>query len=167
MISTPEVEGLYRDHAPQLRRAVRFSIRAPEATVEDACQSAWERLVGHRERVHAAGALEWVERTALREAARLVNRERRTLSLEQLIEQDGEGVGGPSGSPVDVQIMQRLRLHSIRDLPVRQRRLLWLAGLGFEYSEMATHEGCTARTAERQLLRGRRTLRGRATAAAV
>jgi RNA polymerase sigma factor (sigma-70 family) len=167
VITTPEVEGLYRDHSAQLRRVVRFSIRASEATVEDACQSAWARLVGHRERVQAAAALAWVERTAVREAARLVSRERRTPSHDRLIEEDAGGEVGPRAPSVEAQVMHRLRLESIGELPLRQRRLLWLAGLGFEYSEMAAREGCTWRTVDRQLVRGRRALRERATAAAV
>ena len=53
----------------------------------------------------------------------------------------------------------RLRLEPLRELPERQQRLIWLHGLGFHYPEMAAQTGMSLRAVERQLMKGRRTLR--------
>jgi RNA polymerase sigma factor (sigma-70 family) len=54
---------------------------------------------------------------------------------------------------------RRERLASIRLLPERQQRVLWLHALGLTYVEIARHTGYTTRTVERQLLRARRAAR--------
>ena len=53
----------------------------------------------------------------------------------------------------------RERIRELGRLPERQQRVVWLHAFGLSYVEMATHEGCTRRTVERQLLRARQTLR--------
>lgn len=154
-VSHPEIERLYRQHAPRLERTVRIGVRAPEATIEDACQTAWGQLLDHRERVGADGALPWLARTAVREARRLSRHDGRSLSLEALSEENGEG-WAPAVYTTDERLEHRERLCALRALPVRQRRLMWLQGLGLSYVEMAVYERCTRRTVERQLLRAKR-----------
>ena len=68
--------------------------------------------------------------------------------------------GAPAAPPalLDELVEQRARLESIRTLPERQQRLVWLQGLGLTYTEMAGQTGETRRTVERQLLRAKRTL---------
>ncbi len=87
-----------------------------------------------------------------------MHRERREVSLEQLIEQAGEPAPARS-EPVEELVEQRDRLSGLRTLPERQRRLIWLQGLGFSYTEMARCTGASSRTVERQLLRARRALK--------
>ncbi len=153
-VTRPEIEGLYRVHAPRLRRLVRFDVRAPDATIEDACQAAWSQLLDQRDTVHADAAVTWVARTALREAIRLTKVDGRTLSLDQLLERRAE-IRALQVLSARERFEQRERLRALAVLPVRQQRLLWLKGLGLSYAEMAHHEGCTRRTVERQLLRAR------------
>jgi DNA-directed RNA polymerase specialized sigma24 family protein len=45
---------------------------------------------------------------------------------------------------------------------VRERRILWLRGLGFSYAEIAAREGCSERAIERALDRARKLARAAA-----
>ncbi|MGO9883027.1 MAG: sigma-70 family RNA polymerase sigma factor [Solirubrobacteraceae bacterium] len=149
--STDEIGDLYRANAEQLRQLVRFSIRAPDAVIDDACQIAWSRLVSHRAGVRSDAALPWLLTTASREALKLLRRSRREFPLDQLRESHQVG---------PEQIVEfRDRLAQIRALPRRQQRLVWLQGFGLSYAEMAGYTGDSERTIERQVLRARRSLR--------
>ena len=64
----------------------------------------------------------------------------------------------PTPALIEDLAEQKSRLDSIQALPERQRRLLWLQGLGLSYREMAGETGMTRRTVERQLIRARSSL---------
>ena len=149
-----EVAALFARDAVRVRRLVRLSVSAPDAVVEDACQVAWMRLVSDPSRVCAAAATGWLVRVAVREAMRGARRTGRDLSLEEIVTDRGD-VGEPGGATADEIAEQRSRLDAIGALPERQRRLVWLRGLGFTYREMAGETGDTVRTVERQLDRAR------------
>jgi RNA polymerase sigma factor (sigma-70 family) len=149
------VGELYALHAVRLRRIVRSSVRAPEAVIEDACQVAWSRLIAHAASVRPEATLSWLVTTASREAIKLGRRAERDLSLEALLEDD---VALPQIRGADELVGLRERLGAVRALPVRQQRLVWLAGLGFSYVEMAEQTRQTRRTVERQLLRAKHVL---------
>ncbi len=153
-----EVAELFAEQASRVRRLVRAGVRAPEPLIEDACQLAWIRLFQCRARVRRETAIAWLVRTAMREAIKLMHRDGRELSLDALAEQAGD----PPRTPALLEelVEQRARLESIRILPERQQRLVWLQGLGLTYTEMAGQTGTTRRTVERQLLRAKRTLAG-------
>jgi RNA polymerase sigma factor (sigma-70 family) len=154
-----EIGDLYVAFAARLAQIVRFNVRASDAVIEDACQFAWTRLLHHRARVRRDAARAWLTRTATHQALKLVRREGRELSLDSILEPvDGLARAGQTVT-LEELIEQRRRLESIGRLPQRQQRLVWLHGLGFSYAEMARDCGCTRRTVERQLLRGKRRLR--------
>jgi RNA polymerase sigma factor (sigma-70 family) len=162
-----DVARLYVEEAVRVRRIVRMSVTAPPAVVEDACQIAWSRLLIHRARLRRASARAWLVRVAIREVIKSTQRERRERSLEALLEQGGrsaaEGLADagttlPTPTLIEDLVEQKNRLESIRALPERQRRLLWLQGLGLSYREMAGETGMTRRTVERQLIRARSSL---------
>lgn len=162
-----DVDELYRSLAPRLLQIVRLDVRAGDDVIEDACQFAWGRLVHHADRVRADTVLAWLARVAVHEALRLLRRGRREISLEAESESiDGRALGQPLPSP-EVVYEHRERLRALGELPERQRRMVWLHALGLSYGEIAIYSGCTVRTVERQLLRGKRRLRAmdRATAA--
>ena len=150
MLSTSDVDVLYRTRADYLQRLVRLDTAAADDVIEDACQHAWSSVLAHRRRVDDHGAFAWLAMTATREARRLI---RRYGDWEPI-----EGEGPPPLSPVDL-VELRDRLHQLRRLPTRQQRLIWLHAAGLKYDEMARHEGVTRRTVERQLLRGKRAAR--------
>ena len=157
-IPVRDVEELFALFGPRLERIVRAVVGAPEAVIEDACQSAWERLLDHASRVRHDCAIAWLTTTAYREAFRLADREQRESSLDELAEIHG---GMHKVPLVDVRIGPeeiadcRDRIRAIELLPPRQRRFIWLHGAGYEREEIARSAGCTRRTVERQLLRGR------------
>ena len=163
---TDEIAELYAAQAVRVRRLVHLDVRAPDHVVEEACQVAWMRLVGHRARVRRECAVRWLVRVARHEAWRQLDRRRREQSLDELYEQAGQArrdADAARSRPTAPDLMdelmaQRARLDAIGDLPERQRRLLWLQGLGFSYEEMAGETGDSRRTIERQLERARRSL---------
>lgn len=156
-----DVAGLYAEQAARVRRLVGAAVRAPEAVIEDACQIAWSRLICHRERVHRQTAPAWVLRTAIREAIKLQRPSERELPLESL-EVPAGALGDPAPDLLDRLMEHRERLDAIRMLPERQRRLVWMQGLGLTYAEIASRTGDSRRTVERQLLRAKHTLERRA-----
>jgi RNA polymerase sigma factor (sigma-70 family) len=159
-----DVARLYVEESVRVRRIVRMSVTAPPAVIEDACQVAWSRLLIHRARLRRESARAWLVRVAVREAIKSIQRERRERSLEALLEQGGRSAADGSPEPgmtlptpalIEDLVEQKNRLESIRALPERQRRLVWLQGLGLSYREMAGETGMTRRTVERQLMRAR------------
>jgi RNA polymerase sigma factor (sigma-70 family) len=153
-----EIGDLYVAFAARLVEIVSFNVRAPEAVIEDACQFAWTRMLHHRGRVRRDAVRAWLTRTATHQALKLVRREDRELSLDAILEPAGALARAGLTPALEDLIEQRGRLESIRGLPQRQQRLVWLHGLGFSYAEMARDCGYTERTVERQLLRGKRRL---------
>jgi RNA polymerase sigma factor (sigma-70 family) len=163
MAVTPlQIEGLYREHAPELHQVVGTGVGACESTIEDACQVAWSRLLDHSERVQAEAAFAWLTTTAVREAVRLSRASGRDVSLEAEIEQRGERIVSSCSADAAEHVEARERLSHLMRLPVRQRRMLWLQGLGFSYEEIASREGCTERTVHRHVARARKSARAAA-----
>jgi RNA polymerase sigma factor (sigma-70 family) len=152
------IDDLYLRVAATLPRAVATDVRAPDSVIEEACQVAWSRLVAHQCELNKSGsAFAWLVTTAVREALRQIRRGRSEVSLDELIEDGRELSMGTARGPEDV-VESRERINLINLLPHRQQRMLWLQALGLSYEEMAEQEGCTARTVERQLTRGRAAL---------
>jgi RNA polymerase sigma factor (sigma-70 family) len=158
-----DIARLYREEAVSVRRLVRLQVVASSALVEDACQVAWCRLLIHRSRVRRESARAWLVQVAVHEALKAIAHERRERSLEALQERggardrerDAEPAMLPTPTLIDDLVEQRARLDSVRSLPDRQRRLVWLQCLGLSYREMAGETGMTRRTVERQLIRAR------------
>jgi RNA polymerase sigma factor (sigma-70 family) len=155
-----DIGELYGALAGWLEQIVRLDVRASDAVIEDACQVAWCRLLRHGERVHRETVTAWLARTAIHEAFRSLRRHRREQSLEGVIENDGALVCSRTSTTPEKLFEQHERLNEVGLLPLRQQRLVWLHAFGLTYAEIATHEHCTRRTVERQLLRARQTIRG-------
>jgi RNA polymerase sigma factor (sigma-70 family) len=157
--ATEEMGDLYAALAVRLRQIVGGQVRAPEPVIEDACQFAWSALIRYQGSVRHDRALGWLATTASREAMRVLRRQRRETSLEQLAEDGARPAPHPKVTSIEELVEQRARLETIDRLPERQQRLVWLQGLGFSYTEMAEHESATPRTIERQLMRAKKRLR--------
>lgn len=154
-----DVGELYGELGRRLEQLVRLDVRASDALIEDACQAAWCRLLDHSQRVCRETAMAWLQRTAVREALKLLRRDHREPSLEAAVEAGGELASALPAATPDQLLEYRERLREMRRLPERQQRVVWLHAFGLSYVEIATHEGCTRRTVERQLLRARDALR--------
>jgi RNA polymerase sigma factor (sigma-70 family) len=99
--------------------------------------------------------LGWLATTATRVALRHLRAARRQVSLD-----DGHLLRIGAVAPGPEQTVElRTRLAAVQQLPVRQRRMVWMHGLGFGYDEIAARTGDSRRTVERQLLRAKRHLR--------
>jgi RNA polymerase sigma factor (sigma-70 family) len=153
-----DVAGLYVEFGRRLEVLVRGDVEACDAVIEDACQLAWVQLFRHRDRVALESAPRWLIKTAVREAIRLIGRNRRECSLEFLLAA-GAAEDELSATAEEDVLSQRERLLDVRCLPRRQQRIVWLRALGLSYDEMASHETCTFRTVERQLGQARQRLR--------
>ena len=153
-----DVGAVYAGNAARVRRLVRGSVRAPEPVIEDACQTAWTRLVRDRGRVNADAAVAWLVTTAVREALRLTRRGAREVFLEELLDRAGELEELAAGPALEEVVECRARIASLQELPERQQRFIWLQAMGWTYREMAEQTGATPRTIDRQLIRARRRL---------
>jgi RNA polymerase sigma factor (sigma-70 family) len=157
--SADDIGELYCVLARRLEDIVRLDVSASDSVVEDACQFAWVRLLAHRARVHREAVIAWLTTTAVREALRLVDHQRRHLSLEDVavldvdLESPGRNVG-----PEEL-VLQHERLDSVAALPRRQQEMLWLQALGLSYAEIAVYTRSSVRTVERQLLRAKQAAR--------
>jgi RNA polymerase sigma factor (sigma-70 family) len=158
-VRNEDIERLYCRLSVRLEQIVRGDVRAPDPLIEDACQFAWGRFVHHSDRIRRDSALSWLVATAVHEAFRLLRRDRRELSLEAALDAAGDSPIDRGAPATEEVVEQRHRIAGVGRLPARQQRLLWLQALGFSYAEMASHEGCTTRTVERQLLHARQALR--------
>lgn len=154
------VSSLYAQHAAKVERLVA---RQAGGDVEDACQTAWERLLSHEEvDVQSRGVIQWLVITAAREAWK--RSRKRELPFETLRGNDEAESFDPAGSAPDPLAVvlerddSRRRLARLTD---REREFLALQALGFTYTEIAQATGASPRTAERQILRARRKLRRR------
>jgi RNA polymerase sigma factor (sigma-70 family) len=165
-VAAVHLESLYPRWSRVVEAVVSRNVSAPVDVVEEACQVAWSRLHAHRDRVRPATALGWLCTTATREALRILQGHARRsevpledeLTLAAVIEL-------PSRLPEPEQaIVLRERLAEVRALPDRQRRVVWLQAMGYDYAEIAAQTGDSRRTVERQLLRARRRLEGVGTA---
>jgi RNA polymerase sigma factor (sigma-70 family) len=154
-----DVARLYRRLSRRLEQVVGYEVTAPEATIEDACQVAWIRLVHRAHRVEADAAFSWLLHTATHEALKLIRRSGREVSLDELLERAGEIPLGLEAPGPDALFDHRARIAALGALAPRQRRLVWLQAAGLSYDEIATATGDSLRTVERQLLRARRRLR--------
>lgn len=164
-----DVAALYRTFHRRLELTVRAGVSAPDAVIEDACQFAWWGLMRHGGGIEPAAALAWLMTTARREAVHLLRRESAECSLDELIETgagaamaaaDRSAAWAAEAIPGPEEVCERrARLSALAQLPVRQRRILWLRAAGLSHGEIAARTGETPRSVERQLVSGRRRIR--------
>jgi RNA polymerase sigma factor (sigma-70 family) len=158
-----DLDALYRQLAPMLERLVARNISAPPALIEDACQFAWSSLLVRRDQVVQGRELGWLLTTASREVLRQLRAGRRELSID--LPDTGPAAAEAAADvtrltlPDPLQVVtQRERLAQIHSLPLRQQRMVWLHGLGYDYEEISEETGDSCRTVQRQLLRAKHKL---------
>jgi RNA polymerase sigma factor (sigma-70 family) len=158
MQARQDLSLLYMELQPQLERILKANLHPPGWVLEDACQTAWSRLLEHREGVAVGRELGWLSTTATRAALQLLRRDR-----------GGSGpcvvpspVAGEVASAVvpgpERAVELRERLAEVRRLPERQRRVVVLHGFGYGHAEIAAATGTSRRTVVRQLVRARQAL---------
>jgi RNA polymerase sigma factor (sigma-70 family) len=156
--SWQHMDVLYAQLQHQLVRIVATNVQAPEGMIEDACQSAWGALLIHQGALEPGTELGWLSTTATREALRLLRNERAVTPLDELAEPISLDAYRPATPDPEQAFEARARLAEIRRLPIRQQRVVWLQGFGYDYLEIAAATGDSRRTVERQLTRARQRL---------
>jgi RNA polymerase sigma-70 factor (ECF subfamily) len=154
---------LYERHAETVLRTVGRRVSAPQAVVEDACQTAWLRLCACDDvALDARAAVKWLVITATRESWRHTSRRRDVPMGGWLPEGDAPELAEPAGDAPDPLVIAAERddvRRRLAALTVRERKFLTLQASGLSYEEISARLGVTVRTVERQILRGRRKLR--------
>ena len=152
------VADFYRRNHLELLRVVGHAIWGPDALVEDACAHAWAQLLNNPQVALDRHGFAWLYVVALREAYRLSHRARREVTVgspDRLAESWTD-----DASALAERVTDRIsRREFLAGLPARTRVMVVLQGAGFSYQEIARLCGTTLRTVERQLLRGKRSLR--------
>ena len=154
---TERIAALYARNARLVQRRVARQVSAPAAVIEDACQTAWERLCTHPDvDPDTPGAVRWLVVTAIREAWRRAGAREIPTDPHDLAEPTSD-----APDPLE-QAIANEHSHELRDqlrtLTDQQRQFLALHAAGLTYTEIAQRTRATRRTVERQILRGRHKL---------
>ena len=166
-----ELAAFYATHHQRLRRTVaRRAHGLDDATIEDACQTAWTILMRRPDIPLNAGGISWLQTVATREAWVIAGRSRAEIPSGAFLpggadpELAGELPEPPADQPaVDDQVIARLehqeRRAALAQLPLRDRRTLWLQGAGYSYAEIGQLTGATYTAVNRRITEGRAALR--------
>jgi RNA polymerase sigma factor (sigma-70 family) len=152
------IDVLYAELQPRLWRILVGNLRVADDVLEDACQNAWSALLVHRDSITPGHELGWLSTTATREALRIIRAGRRLVPLDETDEPVLLDDHRASAAEPDRVLELSEKLAEVRALPPRQQRIVWLQGLGYEYTEIAAVTGESRRTVERQLSRARQRL---------
>jgi RNA polymerase sigma factor (sigma-70 family) len=150
---------LFREHHPRLRSHVGRVVRTSRANVEDACSFAFLQLLRHQpDREHVYG---WLLRAAIREAIKLDQQARRAVPLPHAADdhRTWELADERARSEVSVELLAAREAVAAAGTTAREWRIVGLRAIGLSYTEVSRVTGDSARTVERQLLRGRHKLR--------
>jgi len=167
-----QIADMYAKHRNQLLHVVLKRGSHNGAIAEDACSHAWMQLLTH-DYVNVGpprwGALAWLTQTAVREAWKLDNRERRSHGFIPKDTDDLAQQAGASGHLLpgpDELTAQHMRLDLVKQIPERPRRFLLRLALGYTYNEIGAAEGASYSTVNKQIARAKRLLRDLEQAAA-
>jgi DNA-directed RNA polymerase specialized sigma24 family protein len=161
-----QIATFYREHAARLRRGIRGkTVGLDDATIEDACAVAWERLLGRPDiDLERYQAYWWLYKVALREAWALGRQRRREQPTGGL-----NGADEDSLEPVDLDsdvadiVAERIEHASMREvlggLHWRECRELALFAYGLSYEEIGALTGTSYTAVNRWMTRGRNALR--------
>ena len=138
-------------HCPARRPQSRSSRPNPE-TAADACAHAWaQRLAAdHVDLTIPWAPLAWLTTTAVREAKRLNDIERRAAPPRNERQLDAPtqarpGAPSPTGTSTP-SLLERLDL--VKEIPERPRRFLLRLALGYSYDEISAAEGVSHTTTQ-------------------
>jgi DNA-directed RNA polymerase specialized sigma24 family protein len=154
-----QITAMYAQHDAQLHRVVHRRGSQNPDVVDDACQHAWTQLVAAEHvdlRPPRWRALAWLTTTAVRRAWLLNHTAQRAIATDAEVI---EALHDHGGADADELVAQHLRLELVEQIPERPRRFLLRLALGYSYDEIATAEGASRTTTNKQIARAKRLLR--------
>jgi RNA polymerase sigma factor (sigma-70 family) len=166
-----EIADFFAAHERGVRRSVAYRVRhLPMFAIEDACQSAWEKLSRRPDVDLRATGRAWLVTVALHEALRHDRRERvetpagvfRTPYTDSAAPGKLREPVGDDRDLADVvadKLLHARRLSDLRTIKARDRQALYLKALGFRYHEIAALLSITYTAVNRRITEGRRRLR--------
>jgi DNA-directed RNA polymerase specialized sigma24 family protein len=160
-----QVADFYAHHADDLRRIVARHVAASHATIEDACQTAWASLLRGEDVALSRRGVGWLATVAIREGWRLgsIKCERpqprcATISPAVATGSSPRDRRGRRGARPRAR-RARERVSLLQALRPRERRELFLQGLGYRYEEIASLTGSSDTAINRRIAEGRAQLR--------
>jgi DNA-directed RNA polymerase specialized sigma24 family protein len=165
-----QLAEFFSANAHRLHRAIETRAHGIcDATIEDACQTAWTILVRREDTTLDQRGLSWLISVALHQAFRLARDEWTEAPAGGFLpltraSQPGElPEPATDGPDVEDQIAARVQLaerrEDLRRLKPQDRLALYLKGLGYSYAEIMTLTGATYTAVNRRISEGRAALR--------
>jgi RNA polymerase sigma factor (sigma-70 family) len=162
-----ELDRFFAAHTDRVRRAVtRHTHGVCDATIEDACQTAWAKLVRRIDVTLDERGLSWLVTVAIHEAHDLAKRERTEVLAGAFLPAASDAeLPEPAADSrdVDEQVAGHIetgqRREDLRQIKPEDRRALYLKGMGYSYAEIMTLTGATYTAVNRRITEGRAELR--------
>src|SRR5215211_5485159 len=150
-----DVEHLFREHADELRRALRrrFDASVPDALIEDACGATWAIAWAKREQIREDNPMGWLFTVARHEVLALLRKRRFEAPAPELLEPVDR-----CASP-DVAVEAREALELLAQLGANQRLAVGLRVAGYSYREVVAVTGKTYTWTNRHVAEGTARLR--------
>ena len=154
-----QIADLFLRHGATVRGLVAAHVSDAPGIVDDACQSAWERLCTHTEvDLTRTGVIRWLVVTATREAWRRARLREVPVGgwLAEPDERELPEPAGPTSDPFELVLARERYVECVgllAKLTARERRFLGLHAIGLNYREIADVDDASLRTVERQILR--------------
>jgi RNA polymerase sigma factor (sigma-70 family) len=154
---TAQIADLYAEHELAVRRIVSRAVDRSTMFVEDACQFAWTQLLTHTY-IDPTGpsTRSWVIHVAIHAVYRQC-----AVAAREIPDAPGDqDLPVEAALPLDERVLEHVSAEQLlQGLTARERRFVGLQAAGLHYDEIASIEGVSLRTVERQLMRGKRKLR--------
>jgi DNA-directed RNA polymerase specialized sigma24 family protein len=156
------VGAYYAAHARWLERVVGRRAKVPHATVQEACQTAWLKLVRRPDITLDGRGLQWLIVVATHEAWRSGTTPERPAGTFIGCASDHdlawEEPPGPASDPLELAIAHELhnrRVEQLSHAKPREATVLFLQAAGYSYTELQQLTGATYTAVNRRLTEGR------------
>ena len=153
--------ALYERYAQRLKQSVARALGADHRHAEDGCAFAWAQLC-RTQPERGEYLFAWLRTTAIREAWRLAQHERRENAPAPREDAEAEPAWEDqieAPKPLEQVLDGRDAAELLTSLPKREGRYLALLAAGYTYREIAEREGVTYTNVNKHLARASRRAR--------
>ena len=163
-----EIGAFFAAHASRVHARVARRARTAHDIVDDACATAWTKLLRRPDVALNARGLAWLITVAVHEAWQLQERRAHETPVGPFAR--GSAIDGDVLEPIDVhsvdvetRAVDRARhaddVAAFLTLKPRERQTLYLQALGYRYAEICALTGSSYTAVNRFITEGRRALR--------